>query len=161
MYVMLSAMGWDKHLSDADIDGILRRNDTGVIALATGSRPYATPVSFGYREDDRTFYIRFVAVSESDKQELLETTESASLVVYEQEEDTVTSVIATGQVERVHPEDLTEDDLVHFGQAKRPLYDMWDESLSELDIQLVKITPDALTGRRLPLEDLPDEAIAD
>ncbi len=101
---------------------------------------------------NRRLYLRFVAPAKSDKGRLLDSATEATLVVYESDGTWVSSVIARGQLEIIRPEELTEEEIINFGKAQKPRFDMWQEQLSELDIQLIRIEPTKLTGRRLPVE---------
>ena len=151
-YVTPRDMSLETHLSDADIDRVLKENETGVLALARENHPYATPVSYGYDSEKRRLYLRFVAPAKSDKGRLLDSATEATLVVYASDGTWVSSVIARGQLEIIGPEELTEEEIINFGKAQKPRFDMWQEQLSELDIQLIRIEPTKLTGRRLPVE---------
>jgi nitroimidazol reductase NimA-like FMN-containing flavoprotein (pyridoxamine 5'-phosphate oxidase superfamily) len=69
-------------MTDAEVDAFLREQGTGVLALASGDRAYAIPVSFGYETGRAVFaYWRFG--SGSTKAEYTAATEEACLTVYD------------------------------------------------------------------------------
>lgn len=133
-------------------DAFLGRQETGVLALARTDEPYAIPISYGYDSDDREFYMRLVSTPESEKRRFLASSPAARLVVYEEVEDTYRSVIATGALERIDPDELTVEDIQQYGSAKRPLFEIWPQQKGELDIELYRLTPETLSGRLIEVD---------
>lgn len=135
-------------LSDGEIDSFLGRHETGVLSLAQADESYAIPISYGYDSDHRRFYLRLVSNPESEKREYLQSTPHTSLVVYEDDEPVYTSVVATGTLSEISREELTVEHIEQYGEAKRPLFEIWGESLPALNVRLYTMEPDELNGRR-------------
>jgi nitroimidazol reductase NimA-like FMN-containing flavoprotein (pyridoxamine 5'-phosphate oxidase superfamily) len=142
-------------LSSDGISEVLARHETGVLSLAKGNEPYAIPISYGYDPEGGQFYLRLVSTPESEKREFLTSSPSARLVVHEANGEIYRSVIASGTLERVDPSELTVERIVQYGNAKRPLFEIWGETKRDLDIQLFELTPDSLGGREVRVD--PDE----
>ena len=68
-----------------------------MLALTDGDEVYSIPESFGY--DGETVYFQFAHTPESKKMAFLETTETATLIVYD--EQPAKSVLVQGPVEHV------------------------------------------------------------
>jgi len=139
----------DAEMSPAEIDAFLDRTRTGVISLAREGEPYAVPISYGYDTDDRTFYVRLVSTPGSRKRSFLDSSPAATLVVSEAGNNgTHRSVLATGYLERVDPEELSPAQITQYGAAERPLFELWGVDRADLDIQLYELHPTELTGRQ-------------
>ena len=139
----------ETELTDPEIDAFLGRRETGVLSLARGDEPYAIPISYGYDADARTFYLRLVSTPESEKRQFLGSSPRARLVVDDEEPDsTYWSVVATGTLTEVSPEELTVERIEQYGAARRPLFEIWGSSKDALDIALYEFEPSTLSGRR-------------
>ncbi|MFB6352514.1 MAG: pyridoxamine 5'-phosphate oxidase family protein [Halobacteriales archaeon] len=139
-------------LGDAAVDRLLGRHETGVVALARSDEPYAIPISYGYDSARRRFYLRLVSTPDSEKRRFLSSAPQARLVVYEEDGDVYRSVLAAGTLEEVSRDDLTVDHVEQYGDAKRPLFEMWGESRRDLDIRLYELDPDELSGREITVD---------
>jgi nitroimidazol reductase NimA-like FMN-containing flavoprotein (pyridoxamine 5'-phosphate oxidase superfamily) len=139
-------------LSDREIDSFLSRHETGVISLAREGQSYAIPISYGYNREHRRFYLRLVSNPESEKREFLQSTPHARLVVYEEDEPVYTSVVAAGTLSEISRDELTVEHIEQYGEAKRPLFEIWGDSLPALNIRLYRFDPDELSGRRAEME---------
>lgn len=139
-------------LSEAETDALLGRHETGVLALARDDVPYSIPISYGYDADTRRFYLRLVSTPDSEKRDFLESSPSARIVVYEEEEPVYRSVVAIGTLEQIPRDELTVEHIQQYGQAKRPLFEIWGESKRDLDVQLYQLDPEELSGRRIEVE---------
>ncbi|MDQ2050049.1 pyridoxamine 5'-phosphate oxidase family protein [Natronolimnohabitans sp. A-GB9] len=146
------AIDQETEMADAEIDEFLGQRETGVLSLARTDDPYAIPISYGYDDDERVFYMRLVATPDSEKREFLESSPGARLVVYDDEGSTYRSVIATGTLEDIAPSELTPDQIAQYGDAKRPLFEIWARGKEELDIELYQLDPDSLSGRRTEVD---------
>ena len=135
-----------------ETDEFLGRQESGVLALARTSEPYAIPVSYGYDADDRQFYIRLVSTPDSEKRRFLASSPTARLVVYDERGDTYRSVVAVGDLERIDPSELTAQDIQQYGEAKRPLFEVWPQQKGDLDIELYRLTPETLSGRLVEVD---------
>ncbi|MBX0297840.1 pyridoxamine 5'-phosphate oxidase family protein [Haloarcula nitratireducens] len=138
-------------LSDEEIDSFLGRHETGVISLAREGQPYAVPISYGYDSDHR-FYLRLISNPESEKREFLKSSPHARLVVYEEDDPIYTSVVATGTLSEISRDELTVEHMEQYGEAKRPLFEIWGDSLPALNVQLYRLDSDELSGRRAEME---------
>lgn len=139
-------------LRPEEIDTFLSRCETGVLALAKDSKPYAIPISFGFDSKQRQFYIRLVKTKNSDKHDFLHSTPACRLVIYENNEPEYTSVIASGELKEISPNELTVEHIDQYGDAKRPLFEIWDVEKEDLDIELYRLDPSEISGRRIQVE---------
>jgi nitroimidazol reductase NimA-like FMN-containing flavoprotein (pyridoxamine 5'-phosphate oxidase superfamily) len=142
----------ETQLSAAETDSILARHETGVLSLAREEQPYAIPISYGYDTETRSFYLRLVSTLESEKRRFLASTPHARLVVYEEDDPIYRSVVTSGTLNEVPREELSVDHIEQYGEAKRPLFEIWGESREDLDIQLYQLDPEELSGRRIKIE---------
>lgn len=141
-------------MSESEIVEFLSANETGVLSLARDDDPYAVPISYGYDADTGTFYMRLVSTPESEKRAFLSSTPSARFVVYEENDDGTRyrSVLATGELREIDPDELSVSDIEQYGEARRPLFEIWGKGKGELDIQLYKLEPEEISGRRTEVE---------
>lgn len=146
------AINQEVEMTDAEIDDFLRRHETGVLSLARTDEPYAIPISYGYDAHERTFYMRLVSTPESEKRRFLESSPTARLVVYDEADSVYRSIVAAGTLEDIPPEALTPDQIAQYGKAKRPLFEIWAQAKDELDIELYRLDPDILEGRRTEVD---------
>lgn len=142
------AIDQETDMTDAEVDDFLSRHETGVLSLARTDEPYSIPISYGYDEDERAFYMRLVSTPNSEKREFLESSPRTRLVVYDDREETYRSVIAEGVLEDIPPSELTPDQIAQYGDTKRPLFEIWAQGKEELDIELYRLEPDSISGRR-------------
>ncbi|WP_408959395.1 pyridoxamine 5'-phosphate oxidase family protein [Natrinema sp. 74] len=146
------AIDQETEMTDAEIDDFLSRHETGVLSLARTNKPYAIPISYGYGDDERAFYMRLVSTPDSEKRQFLESTPQARLVVYDETGSSYRSIIATGDLESIEPADLTPDEIAQYGAAKRPLFEIWAEGKDSLNIELYRLVPETLNGRRTEVD---------
>lgn len=135
-----------------ETDALLGRHETGVLSLARDDDPYAIPISYGYDAEERVFYMRLVSTPDSEKSAFLSGTPDVRLVVYEEAGQTYRSAVVTGVLEPVSRDELTPEHVVQYGDAKRPLFEIWGEARSELDIGLYVLRPTDISGRRIELD---------
>jgi nitroimidazol reductase NimA-like FMN-containing flavoprotein (pyridoxamine 5'-phosphate oxidase superfamily) len=139
-------------MTDEETSGFLGRQETGVLALARSDEPYAIPISYGFDADARQFYLRLVSTPESEKRRYLGSDPTARLVVYEEDDDVYRSVVATGTLTRVDPSELTTEDIQQYGEAQRPLFEIWPQQKGDLDIDLYRLDPETLSGRLIEVD---------
>ncbi|RXK46611.1 pyridoxamine 5'-phosphate oxidase family protein [Halorientalis pallida] len=147
------ALDQQTSLSEAETDTVLARHETGVLSLARDDEPYAIPISYGYDADDRRFYLRLVSTPGSEKRQFLSSDPRVRLVVYENDDGVYRSVVAVGRLEEIPRSELTVEHVEQYGEAKRPLFEIWGESRQDLDIQLYQLAPDGLSGRSVEVDD--------
>ncbi|GAA0288473.1 pyridoxamine 5'-phosphate oxidase family protein [Halobacterium noricense] len=143
-------------MTQSDTDALLGRHETGVLSLARDDDPYAIPISYGYDADDRTFYLRLVSTPESEKREFLSSNPDARLVVYEEDEPTYQSVVVTGTLAGIPRDEMTVEHVEQYGEAKRPLFEIWGEAKPDLDIKLYELRADTISGRHIELSERHD-----
>ncbi|MEF8779801.1 MAG: pyridoxamine 5'-phosphate oxidase family protein [Haloferacaceae archaeon] len=142
-------------MTRGEIAGLLGRKETGVLSLADADEPYAIPISYGYDPDANRFYFRLVSTPESEKRAFLSSTPRARIVVYDEAEPVYRSVVADGALERIDPDEMDVEHVVQYGNARRPLFEIWGESKRELDILLYQLDVESIGGRKVELD--PDE----
>ncbi len=146
------AIDIETEMTDDEIDAFVSRHETGVLSLARNNEAYAIPISYGYDGHERTFYMRLVSTPESEKRAFLESTPTCRLVIYDEADSTYRSIVATGTLESIEPNDLTPDQIVQYGETRRPLFEIWADGKDELNIELYKLTPERLDGRRTEID---------
>ena len=143
-------------MSDAAVDALLSRHETGVLSLARDETPYAIPISYGFDEESRNAFLRLVSTPDSEKREFLASDPQARIVVYEESADgdreEYASVVGVGTLRRVDLADLTPETIAQYGDAQRPLFEIWAEGKETLDIELYRFEPDRLTGRTVVVD---------
>lgn len=139
-------------MAPTEIDALLGRHETGVLSLAGADEPYAIPISYGYYTAGRRFYFRLVSTPESEKREFLSSSPRTRVVVYEEDEPFYRSVVAKGVLEHVSTDDLTVEHIEQYGDAKRPLFEIWADTKRDLNIELYALEPDELTGRKVEID---------
>jgi len=143
-------------MTPSDTDALLGRHETGVLSLARDDDPYAIPISYGYDADERKFYLRLVSTPDSEKRQFLSSNPDARLVVYEEDEPTYQSVVVTGTLTEISRDEMTVEHVEQYGDAKRPLFEIWGESKPDLDIKLYELRADSISGRYIELSDRHD-----
>jgi nitroimidazol reductase NimA-like FMN-containing flavoprotein (pyridoxamine 5'-phosphate oxidase superfamily) len=146
------ALEQQTEMSRAETDALLARHETGVLSLARGDEPYAIPISYGYDAETRTFFLRLVSTPESEKREFLSSSPAVRLVVSEEAEPEYRSVVAQGTLKEVSTDEMTVERIEQFGDAKRPLFEIWGESKTDLRIQLYELDADDVSGRFIELD---------
>jgi len=143
----------ETEMTAEDVDAFLSTNETGVLSLADGDDPYAVPISYGFHADSRTFFFRLVSTDGSEKRRFLTGSPEARFVVYDDEDtETYRSVVATGRLKEIDPAELSVDDVEQYGEAKRPLFEIWGEPRADLDIRLFQFDATTVTGRRTDID---------
>ncbi|GAB7095018.1 pyridoxamine 5'-phosphate oxidase family protein [Halolamina litorea] len=139
----------ETEMTREETDAFLGEKETGVLSLAEADDPYAAPVSYGYDPERRTFYFRLVSTPESEKRRFLRPDTSARFAVYDDDgEGEYRSVVAAGRLHEIDPAELSVEQIQQYGEAKRPLFEIWGEPKAELDIRLYEFETTELTGRR-------------
>ena len=146
------ALDQQTEMSRAETDALLARHETGVLSLARDDEPYAIPISYGYDPEARTFYLRLVSTPESEKREFLSSSPAVRLVVSEETEPEYRSVVAKGTLGEVSTDEMTVERIEQFGDAKRPLFEIWGDSKTDLRIQLYELDADDVSGRFIELD---------
>lgn len=146
------ALDQQTEMSRAETDALLARHETGVLSLADGDEPYAIPISYGYDAEVQTFFLRLVSTPDSEKRTFLSSSPSVRLVVSEETEPEYRSVVAKGTLREVSTDEMTVERIEQFGDAKRPLFEIWGESKTDLRIQLYELDAHDISGRYIELD---------
>lgn len=139
-------------MSAAEVDAFLSRHETGVLSLAHDETPYAIPISYGFDEESRDVFLRLVSTPNSEKREFLASDPQARLVVYEEDGEEYGSVVGVGTLHRVELDALTPETIAQYGETRRPLFEIWADGKSDLDIDLYRFDAERLTGRTIVVE---------
>ena len=142
----------ETEMTDAAVDDFLGDHETGVLALARTDEPYAIPISYGFDAEEREIYLRLVSTPDSEKRTFLASSPRARIVVYDEDGSTYRSVVVIGSLEEITPDELTAEDIVQYGQAKRPLFEIWTANRRALDIELYRLTPESISGRTVKID---------
>jgi hypothetical protein len=128
-------------MTDEELDEYLRENDVGVLSLADDGDAYAIPV--GYYYDGERLVVRLGERDDSTKMDYLETTERATLVVYEKEsEQSSWSVMVRGSLRELPPESDRE-----INEQFEP-FRLFDETIEDVDAAVYEMEMAEVTGRR-------------
>ncbi|WP_135536602.1 pyridoxamine 5'-phosphate oxidase family protein [Halostella pelagica] len=132
-------------LSRAESETLLCESGVGVLALTDGTEAYSIPESFGY--DGETLYFQFVYTPESKKMAFLETTETATFTVYE--EQPAKSVIVSGTLEPVPEDEEPKAATAITENASIPTLNVYpDTTPDEFTMDYYRLTPNSITGRQ-------------
>jgi nitroimidazol reductase NimA-like FMN-containing flavoprotein (pyridoxamine 5'-phosphate oxidase superfamily) len=93
-----------------------------------------------------------VSTPDSEKRDFLASDPQARIVVYEEDDDEYVSVVGVGTLHRVDLDELTPETIAQYGETRRPLFEIWAEGKSDLDIELYRFVPDRLTGRTVVID---------
>lgn len=129
---------------------LLTSTGHGVLSLASEGSAYGLPISFGYDEAGDRFLFEFLSVGPSKKETFVETTDEATLTVYEFEDqrDWVSAVV-TGPIEPVAAADLPEGTVeIVAEQSDDGAEDLQYESAEGLERQWYELVPSNVSGRR-------------
>jgi len=148
------SLATETEMSRSAIDDFLSNTETGVISLAREDEPYSLPISYGYDADTGTFYMRLVSTPDSQKRSFLGSEPQVRLVVYDENDDGTLyrSVVAAGILDEIDPTEMSVEEIEQYGEARRPLFEIWGAKKDELEIQLYKLEPTELTGRRTEID---------
>jgi nitroimidazol reductase NimA-like FMN-containing flavoprotein (pyridoxamine 5'-phosphate oxidase superfamily) len=147
------ALEQQTEMSREETDALLGRHETGVLSLARDDAPYAIPISYGYDAETRTVYLRLVSTPDSEKRAFLSSEPDARIVVYEEAEPQYRSAVVTGTLREVSTDEMTVERIEQFGDAKRPLFEIWGDSKADLRIQLYELDADSVSGRHIELDE--------
>lgn len=121
-------------MSEIEIQEFLAGNAAGVLALAARDQPYAVPIFFRFDPDSDCCYIRLATDSSGEKRQFLVNSSRARLVVFDRDDNEYTSVIVKGTLRGLPTDAITTDDIGEFGRTPRPLFELWQDPPSDLDI---------------------------
>lgn len=137
-------------MSDDDIERRLRAAQTGVLALCEDADARAVPLAHYY--DGESLYFRLGKTADSEKWDAIERTDSATYVVYEADptdgpvELASWSIHATGRLRELPVSDHDRFDTAEINRRFAPIR-IFDEGIAEVDIAIVELELEGLTGR--------------
>lgn len=92
-------------MAEPEIDQFLRSQGVGVLGLPAEAAPYLLPLAFGYDGDDRLYFTFFVGES-SRKATLSRRADEATFLVFKADSVFIwESVLLTGAIEELGPEE--------------------------------------------------------
>jgi nitroimidazol reductase NimA-like FMN-containing flavoprotein (pyridoxamine 5'-phosphate oxidase superfamily) len=129
------------------VDQFLESSGTGVISLSTTGQepPHSVPVSYGYDDEEGTFYFRLAVGPDSEKGELAG--RPATFVTYDTVEDRWQSVVARGRLSDIE-EDQPQEALAGLERVHIPLVDIFGQQPGIVEFEFLRLVPDELTGRK-------------
>ncbi|GAB3034033.1 pyridoxamine 5'-phosphate oxidase family protein [Natronobiforma cellulositropha] len=142
-------------MDDATVDERLRTSQTGVLSLSKDSDTYAIPLAYFY--DGENLYFRLGSTGESKKREFLETTETASFVLYDTEPTTSPdeleswSILVTGRLNEVPKSAHDRFDTATINRDFTPAR-VFDEAIEDIELTIVELEIETMTGRSTSLE---------
>ncbi|SFC49769.1 hypothetical protein SAMN05444422_10992 [Halobiforma haloterrestris] len=130
-----------------ELEELLDEQGHGTLALADGNDAYAVPLNYHY--DGSRFVIRMSDEPGSTKVEYAETTDTATFVVYEFDEETTSSwsVMIRGRIDRLPQEEQNEYTDTRLNELFPP-FRLFDEAVPEVEMVLYELEPIEITGRR-------------
>lgn len=129
-----------------DITEFLEAQATGVLAIASGDRVYAIPVSFAYHEDGPAIYFRFGYGPDSQKRTFVEGADEASFVVYDRTDEGWKSVLAEGELEPVSESRLDTTLTEAVNALHIPYFEVHRRPAAELEFEIARLDVDKLSG---------------
>ncbi|RLM53232.1 pyridoxamine 5'-phosphate oxidase family protein [Halobellus sp. Atlit-31R] len=137
-------------MDDETVEERLETTGTGVLALADGDDSYAIPLAHYYDGDG--LYFRFGVTEGSRKRELLETTDTATYVLYGTEDTDAAraietwSVVVTGRLTALPASEHDRFDTAEINRKFSPIR-VFDEDIDEMEIVIAEFEIDSITGR--------------
>ncbi|WP_323674490.1 pyridoxamine 5'-phosphate oxidase family protein [Halorubellus sp. PRR65] len=132
-------------MDESEVETYLSRAETGVLSLARDGEAYGVPVHVHYDGED--VFVRLGEHEGSEKLAFLESTTSASLVVYDAGAAESWSVLLRGDLVREGEASATAIN-ERFGPMR-----IFGETVQDLDAALYRFDAERVTGRRTPLDD--------
>lgn len=140
-----------RELATDEIDALLTRNGIGTLALVDGTVPYAIPMSFGYCNSDRSITMHWGTGYGGRKEQLIQKSAKACFTVYERyshDPQSWRSVVSIGEIYTV-PKTSMGQALARLANNAEfaPDFGTWDLPLEEIDLVLLEMRIDEITGR--------------
>jgi nitroimidazol reductase NimA-like FMN-containing flavoprotein (pyridoxamine 5'-phosphate oxidase superfamily) len=141
---------YTRAMTEREAESKLASATNGTLALADGDESYAIPLYHHY--DDGSLFFRLGETPDNSKAEFIETTDTATYVVYwaEQAADAAEergwSIVARGPIERV-PTDHPAYDVRTINEWFAPIR-LFDEAHDEVELTLYELRVRELSGRQ-------------
>jgi len=134
-----------REMGRAEIDDLLQGRGAGVLSLTDGSETYGIPESFGY--DGELLYFQLVYDGDSEKMQLMESTETASFTVFT--EEPAESVLVRGALERVPETAQTRAATAIAENANIPTLNVFPNTgPDDLSMAFFQLVPEEFSGRK-------------
>ena len=131
-------------MEEAEVEAYLSRAETGVLSLAKDGEAYGVPVHVHVEDGD--VFVRLGEHDDSEKFEFLDATTSASLVVYDANDEESWSVLVRGELVREGEASAAAVN-ERFGPMR-----IFGETVQDLDAVLYRFDAESVTGRRTPVD---------
>ena len=132
-------------LTEEAVDHRLRDRGHGVVALADGAESYAVPINYVY--EDSRLLLRMSEEAGSEKVAFAESTETATLVVYDVDEEGSWSVLLRGPIRR-----LSANEQAAFTDRwineRFPPFRLFDEDVEDVEMVFYELEVVERVGRR-------------
>jgi nitroimidazol reductase NimA-like FMN-containing flavoprotein (pyridoxamine 5'-phosphate oxidase superfamily) len=128
-------------MDESDLDTRLREETSAVVALADGDEAYAVPLSYHY-DGDRLLLRISTHDDNAEKRRFLETTETATFVLYADDPGSSWSIHVRGPI-RKWDDDPDETTLNQWF----PPFRLFDEAVGDVSFSLYELEMDTVIGR--------------
>lgn len=141
---------YTRGMDESEVEERLRETGTGVLALSRGGEAYAVPLAHYY--DGTALYFRLGYTEGSKKREFVEATDTACYLLYDAEptdearELDSWSVVVTGGLTELSGDERAAFDTAEINRRFAPIR-VFDETVDEIEIAIVRLEIDGLTGR--------------
>jgi hypothetical protein len=138
-------------MSDEERAEFLETGGTGVVSFPTAAddAPYSFPVSYGYDPEGGEFYLRLAFGPDTEKGDVVDDGQRASLVVYDRDDDDRwRSVVVTGRLEEVTEAAIDSDVVQAMRRVHIPLVDVFERHPRELTFRFFRLSATEVTGRK-------------
>lgn len=140
-------------MDDDEITERLQTSEGGVLSLSRENDAYAIPLAHYY--DGKRLYFRLGVTDGSEKRKFLETTETACYVMYGAEPTDQGldswSIVVTGQLVEIPETEYERFDTAEINRHFSPIR-VFDEAIEEVEISIVELDIDTITGRTTSME---------
>jgi len=132
-------------MDDAEMESFLQSKQTGVLSLADDGEAYAVPLAYHY--DGTSLFLRVGRDADSKKMRFIETTDTASFLVYEDEPpEEAWSIMALGGLRELSPTEQDAFDETTINELFIPIR-VFGESIEEVALTIFEFEIEELTGR--------------
>jgi len=141
------AFAYTAGMDEETVERRLREREHGTLSLARDGEAYAVPLAHHY--EDGKLYFRLANTPDATKKRFLETTEDATYVVYEATETDDPHGLDSWSVLARGPLTVLDDDALSDAEINDWFapYRVFDEELSDVSVDIVRMDPESLTGR--------------
>ncbi|WP_435344292.1 pyridoxamine 5'-phosphate oxidase family protein [Haloarchaeobius sp. HRN-SO-5] len=144
---------YTRGMAESELEDRLRNTKTGVLSLAHDGEAYGIPLAHYY--DGERLYFRLGDTGDTKKRSFIESTTTASYVLYGTEETEEAreieswSVMITGTLHELTDEEREAFDPTEINRDFAPIR-VFDEDIADIEIVLFEMDIDRMTGRVTP-----------